>query len=215
MTLYGALFLRTEKIDHDRDDQSKNGLCNPTQLQQSSKCCNQCSTVIKKEVNYIYVQAHQSIATIIHGHHSTCTTPCQTLRPPTSIPSLLPSTNTKTKAITCPQPPHSIDEVHQLLLNLMENMENFKSSLCKMTLITTNLPSLLEKPNQNCSCISLIVLSHTGTRTITAPTPNTTRTANNPHSNLICDITLAPRLWHELTHIYTTAALDSTPLPPH
>jgi len=145
----------------------------------------------------------------------TCTTPCQTLHPLTSILSLLPSTNTDTKDITCPQPPHSIDEVHQLLLNLMENMENFKSSLCKMTLITTNLPSLLEKPNQNCSHISPIILPHTGTRTTSTPTPSMTRTTNNPHSNLICDIALAPRLLHEPTHIYTTAALDSTPLPPH
>jgi len=84
-----------------------------------------------------------------------------------------------------------------------------------MTLITANLPSLLEKPNQNCSRISLIILPHTGTRTTTAPTRIMTRTAGNPHSNLICDIALAPRLLHEPTHIYTTAALDSTPLPPH
>jgi len=108
--------------------------------------------------------------------------PAKPSAPPTSTPPLLPSTNTKTKAITYPQPLHSIDEVHQLLLKIMEDMGNPKSSLHEMTLITPNLPSLLEKPNQNCSRISPIILPHTRTRTTTAPTPSMTRSNDNPHS---------------------------------
>jgi len=128
--------------------------------------------------------------------------------PPTSTPPLLPSTNTETKAITYPQPLHSIDEVCQLLLKIMEDMGNLKSSLCEMTLITPNLPSLLEKPNQNCSRISPIILPHTRTRTTTAPNPSMTRNNDNPHSNL-------SRLLHDQNHIYPTAAPASTPSTPH